>query len=46
MAVIWRLPIDNVFQAGVLRDVPRVHADPNGNGDSTDPLDYQRTHDS
>ena len=41
MAVIWRLPLDNVFQAGVMRGHPRVHADPNGNGESADPREYE-----
>jgi len=40
MAIIWRLPIPNVFVAGQQRGHPRVHADPNGNGDSSDPLEY------
>lgn len=40
MAIIWRLPTDNVFQAGQLRGHPRVHADPNGNGESSDPREY------
>jgi len=40
MAVIWRLPTPNVWVAGVQRGHPRVHADPNGNGSSTDPREY------
>jgi len=40
MAIIWRLPLPNVFVAGQERGHPRVHADPNGDGRSTDPKDY------
>lgn len=40
MAIIWRLPIPQVFVAGAMRGVSRVHADLSGNGDSTDPRDY------
>ncbi len=40
MAIIWRLPFPNVFQAGIQRAHPRVHADPNGDGTSADPRDY------
>lgn len=41
MAIIWRLPLDDVFQAGQLRGHPRVHAPPPGNGQSSDPKDYK-----
>jgi len=40
MAVVWRLPLPNVFVAGVERGAARIHADPAGNGDSADPKDY------
>ena len=43
MAIIWRLPIPNVFVAGNLRPGPRVHADPNGDGTSSDPRDYSHS---
>ncbi len=43
MAVIWRLPLPNVFQAGAQRDHPRIHADPDGNGESPDPRDYVKS---
>jgi len=41
MSIIWRLPVPNVFQAGQLRGHPRIHADPNGDGSSSDPRDYE-----
>ena len=40
MAIIWRLPIPNVWQAGQERGHPRVHADPNGDGSDPDPRQY------
>jgi len=40
MSIIWRLPRKNVFVAGVQRGFPRVHADQEGNGQSSDPRDY------
>lgn len=40
MSIIWRLPTDNVWTAGQRDDVPRIHADPGGNGQSSDPREY------
>lgn len=40
MAVIWRLPAQKVFVAGVNRGVPRIHADTSGNGDDDDPKSF------
>lgn len=40
MAIIWRLPIPNVFVAGQQRNCPRVHAASDGDGQSSDPRHY------
>lgn len=40
LAIIWRLPLPNVFTGGQLRGHPRIHADPNGDGSSADPREY------
>lgn len=40
MAVIWRLPIPNVYQVGVERGHPHVETDARGNGQSADPREY------
>lgn len=40
MAIIWRLPIPNVQVHGQQKNCPRVHADSQGNGQSSDPREY------
>lgn len=40
MAIIWRLPIPNVWQAGQERGCARVNVQPGGDGQSSDPRDY------
>ena len=40
MAIIWRLPIPQVYNQGQQRGCPRVHAQPGGDGQSADPRDY------
>lgn len=42
MAIIWRLPPTNVFLAGAQRNVPRIHASTDGDGQSADPRDYKQ----
>lgn len=40
MAIMWRLPLPNVFTAGLERGALRIHANPNTNGTSPDPREY------
>jgi len=40
MAIIWRLPPDDVFVAGVDRGHAKIWAEDKGNGQSSDPKDY------
>lgn len=40
MAIIWRLPADNVDSVGVYRGKPKVWADKKGNGQSDDLREY------
>lgn len=40
MAVIWRLPLPNVFVAGVERALPKLNAISDGDGQSADPKLY------
>jgi len=42
MAIIWRLPPKDVFVAGKLRNLPRVHANSNRDGQSSDPKLYSK----
>lgn len=42
MAIIWRLPIPNVEVHGINRNQPAVHILHGGDGQSSDPLDYDQ----
>ena len=43
MSIVWRLSENNVWTGGQQRSFPRVHADQAGNGQSSDPRDYDKS---